>query len=127
MNPPRSGQNNIVLLLVSSCQNCDHPPAKLTAKTVMVVISPKVKKVRNVNGFKPVMYALRKGIYCEPNIRPAPNAAATPRIGCAEAAWELETKHKSTAPTNITSAPPTTPNQRNQPARCSSLKEECPR
>src|SRR5437588_5110246 len=65
-------------------------------------------------------------MYCEPNIRPAPNAAATPRSACSDAEWEFETNDNNTAPTNITRAPPTTPSQRNQPARCNSLKRSVP-
>src|SRR5579864_6842321 len=65
-------------------------------------------------------------MYCEPNISPAPKAAATPRTGCPDAPCELETNDSDNAPVNITNAPPTTPNHRNQPARCSSLNKSVP-
>ena len=59
-------------------------------------------------------------------MRPAPKAAATPRMECSDPPCERETKDSNSAPTNMTNAPPSTPSHRNQPARCSSLNRSVP-
>ena len=91
-----------------------------------VVISPKVKNVRKVSGFIPVMYALRYGMYMDPNMSPAPNAAAIPRSGLPCAACDVEAADSSAAPAKITSAPPITPAFRRPGARCNSLNSSVP-
>ena len=59
MKPPNIGQSRIERFATSSCQKGVTPPVKTSATMVIIVISPKVKNVRKVRGFMPVMYAFR--------------------------------------------------------------------
>src|SRR5690242_12563987 len=93
---------------------------------VTVVISPKVKYVRNVRGFIPVMYALRYGMYIEPNINPAPRAQAIPRTALPWVAWEADAAEMRIAPANMMKPPPTTAILRIHAARCNSLNSRMP-
>src|SRR5882672_1668398 len=88
--------------------------------------SPKVKKVTNESGFMPVRYALRYGIYIVPQRTPAPSAAQTPRNECPAGPCVEEAMASRVAPRHMTSAPPSTPIQRRQPAWRSSLKKRNP-
>ncbi len=57
---------------------------------------------------------------------PAPSAAQTPRMEWAAGAWVAEALASRAAPTHMTSAPPSTPVQRRQPAWRNSLKKMKP-
>src|SRR3954454_7048420 len=126
MKPPNIGQNRIARLATNSCQNGPTPPVNTNATTVIIVISPKVKNVRNVSGFMPVMYALRYGMYIDPNISPAPTAAAIPRGALPCTPSDVEAAEINIAPMKITTAPPTTPAFRSHPDPCSSLNSSVP-
>ncbi len=74
----------------------------------------------------PVMYAFRYGIYIDPNISPAPSAAAIPCSAFPCAACEVEAVEIRIAPENMITPPPTTPSFRDQEARCNSLNNTTP-
>src|SRR5690348_2212323 len=126
MNPPSAGKNKIARSATSSRQSAPGPPRNAIASNATVVISPKVKNVRNVSGFMPVIYAFRYGMYIEPNISPAPTAAAIPRYGFPCTASDVDAADSSAAPAKMIKAPPTTPAFRSQPARCNSLNSSVP-
>src|ERR1039458_7970373 len=65
-------------------------------------------------------------MYMEPKTMPAPRAVTTPRRAWPLWAWDVEARDNITAPPKSTSAPPSTPTQRSQPARCNSLKSKIP-
>src|SRR5690349_20243543 len=65
-------------------------------------------------------------MYMVPQRAPAPSAAHTPRSECPAEPCDDEAIASSVAPAHITSAPPSTPAQRRQPAWRSSLKKRKP-
>src|SRR6266571_4280325 len=65
-------------------------------------------------------------MYIVPQRTPAPSAAQTPRKECPAGPCVEEAMARSVAPAHITSAPPSTPVQRRQPAWRSSLKKRKP-